>query len=95
MQVIRFEFADSGILGSGVLSTINQLALESPDQDIRLTDDGNNNIKIYVGALNLEDYRYWIYTDGRIILKEEDLSPENDTPGEWRVVADPPVEPAV
>jgi hypothetical protein len=96
MQSIRFEFADLPILGSGVLNTINQLAIETPGEDIRVTDDGNGNIKVYVGDLNEEDYRYWIYTDGRIILKEVDISPEDSTPGKWQVVVDPPVEePAV
>jgi hypothetical protein len=92
MQVIKFEFADSGTMNSGVLSTINQLAIESPEKDVRVTDDGNSNIKVYVGAPYLEDHRYWIYIDGRIILKEEDVRLPEDVSSVWQAVVDPPAE---
>jgi len=82
-QTVRFEYETFPVvMDAKVLDTINQLALESPDQDIRINDDGN--MKVYVGPLNVETKRHWVYTDGRVILTEERVTstpPEgNDSP---------------
>ena len=69
-QTIRFEYETFPVvMDSKVLDTINQLALEFPDQDIRINNDGN--MKVYVGPLNAETQRHWVYTDGRVLLTEE------------------------
>lgn len=89
--MIHFEFAISPIVvNAAVLGTIHELALSSPDKDVRLTDDGNGNLKVYVGTLGAEQYRYWVYTDGRLILKEEDANWENAEihENDWRAVVD-------
>lgn len=92
-QVIRFEYVGPVVITTPVLETIGRLAAENPNDDIRVTDDGANNVKVHVGTLNEEGYRYWVYTNGLVILKECDISAD----GEWEAVFDAPVpeEPTV
>lgn len=82
-QQVRFEYAsESVVVPAGVLASIQQITSASPDQDIRVTDDGNNNVKVYVGTPYSEKYRHWLYIDGRVLLVEEDTS-DDGLDGIW------------
>ncbi|MGZ4659674.1 MAG: hypothetical protein ACXVYB_00175 [Arthrobacter sp.] len=89
MQTIRFYPNEDALeLNRDELTTILNFAQDNPDEDIRVHDEEavpRTNIKVYVGPLNLEQYRYWVSPDGSIGLTEEDVSPNRED-GDWRAL---------
>jgi len=85
MPLIRFEAEDTAKLNAHELAMILELARRRPKDDIRVvTDDGNDNIKVYVGPVYFETDRYWINRDGTIGIHEKEHDFEDG--GDWRTV---------
>jgi hypothetical protein len=84
LPLIRFEAEDTPRLNRYELAMILELAKRRPTADLRVvTDDGNDNIKVYVGPVYMETDRYWINRDGTIGIHEKEHDHEHG--GDWRV----------
>jgi hypothetical protein len=84
LPLIRFESENTPRLNRYELAMILELAKRRPKDDLRVvTDDGNNNIKVYVGPVYFETDRYWVHPDGTIGIHEKEHNFEDG--GDWRV----------